>query len=72
MLQRTATAIFSMIGITNATISMDHATQEPMKNKLSCSSDDAPMTVHMVHHTHDDVGWLKTPDEYFSGINDNI
>ena len=23
----------------------------------------------MIPHTHDDVGWLKTMDEYFSGTN---
>ncbi len=25
------------------------------------------MTIHLTPHTHDDVGWLKTPDQYFSG-----
>jgi hypothetical protein len=27
---------------------------------------------HIIAHTHDDVGWLKTPDEYFYGANQSI
>jgi len=27
------------------------------------------LTVHMIAHTHDDIGWLKTIDEYYSGTN---
>ena len=25
--------------------------------------------VHLLSHTHDDVGWLKTAEEYYSGTN---
>ena len=25
------------------------------------------VTVHLVHHSHDDVGWLETVDEYYYG-----
>ena len=30
------------------------------------------LNVHVVAHTHDDVGWLKTPDEYYSGLRNNV
>ncbi|XAR73761.1 Alpha-mannosidase [Bertholletia excelsa] len=30
------------------------------------------LNVHLVPHTHDDVGWLKTIDQYFVGSNNSI
>lgn len=30
-------------------------------------NDDTPLTIHLIQHSHDDVGWLKTVDNYFYG-----
>lgn len=33
---------------------------------------DGKLNVHLVAHSHDDVGWLKTVDQYYVGSNNTI
>ncbi|KAI3712813.1 hypothetical protein L1987_71379 [Smallanthus sonchifolius] len=46
--------------------------------ELSCGYEtgggivEGKLNVHLVPHSHDDVGWLKTVDQYFIGSNNSI
>ena len=44
----------------------------PFSLSFDCNSKDEKLQVHLVPHTHNDVGWLKTVDEYFYGGNKSI
>lgn len=39
---------------------------------IANGEDVEPLTIHLVPHTHDDIGWLKTIDEYYSGTDMSI
>jgi len=33
---------------------------------------DDKLQVHLIMHTHDDPGWLKTADQYYTGANASV
>lgn len=41
-----------------------HAPSEEDKDKF--------LYIHLIPHSHDDVGWLKTVDQYYYGANSTI
>jgi hypothetical protein len=56
---------------------LDHGdkNEHHIHNSFKVSSDpqyDGPITVHVVPHSHDDVGWRCTVDGYFDGSMRNI
>ncbi len=73
-----AASVLGFISGARATLTMDKSTDHlnehvnPTTHNHLRNSNSEKMTVHLVHHTHDDVGWLKTVDEYFTGVDNNI
>ncbi|XP_026462046.1 lysosomal alpha-mannosidase-like isoform X2 [Ctenocephalides felis] len=67
--------------IRHATVSSEEEYQEyrhKIQKKPTCGYDSCPvpkpgmLNVHLVPHTHDDVGWLKTVDQYYYGSRNTI
>ena len=50
--------------------------RESDPNNPGCITSGAPkvgaLNVHLICHSHDDVGWLKTVDQYYYGANNSI
>ena len=54
----------------HASLTNDHGQFHKHKpNTQEKGKPTGPITVHVVPHSHDDVGWLKTVDAYFDGSN---
>lgn len=42
------------------------------RNHMDYKGSNNLIRVHLIPHSHDDVGWLKTYEEYYYGLNNRV
>ncbi|XP_072947018.1 lysosomal alpha-mannosidase-like [Epargyreus clarus] len=61
-----------LLCVTLAQGSVLRETEEKCGYESCTQAKEGVLNVHIVPHTHDDVGWLKTVDQYYFGSRNNI
>ena len=61
----------SLAGIT-ADRDVTHGHEDNYFKSLKEEKRDRVLQIHVLPHSHDDVGWQKTPDQYYTGDRDDI
>lgn len=63
--------LYLILGIVLGTYNFKYFKGIQQKHKLNETNNDL-IIVHMLPHSHDDVGWLKTMNDYYFGLRNEI
>ena len=69
MIKYSQAVVASLVGLAQANGVNDHGQyhHHNLKAEATDYKTSGVKTIHIAPHSHDDVGWLKTVDEYFDG-----
>ncbi|KAF3955297.1 hypothetical protein CMV_019472 [Castanea mollissima] len=69
---RTAWSLVFFLGVVLSAFVFQCAESKYIKYNTTSTIVPGKLNVHLVAHSHDDVGWLKTVDQYYVGSNNTI